>query len=229
MNTKKDILNRQAIQRRKKHRDYIFNRLGNTCAECKTIDNVRLKNKNGPTDSTIFYQKSKETIDKEIKCYGLLCSSCWADNTAKTKYKVIECKVCKTDFKQYSYSRALRCQKCTRPFKKCLDCNERVGLSSIRCRTCDWLKNKDIKIVGLDKDGYIKEKNGKRRIYAHRLVMQKHLGRELFKHENVHHKNGIRHDNRLDNLELWSISQPKGQRVIDKLLWAKEIISLYDN
>ena len=35
------------------------------------------------------------------------------------------------------------------------------------------------------------------------------------------------HDNRLENLELWSTSQPKGQRVVDKLKWAHEIIALY--
>ena len=49
----------------------------------------------------------------------------------------------------------------------------------------------------------------------------------LYDHENVYHKNGDRSDNRLQNLELWSKSQPPGQSVKDKLTWAYEIISLY--
>jgi hypothetical protein len=37
--------------------------------------------------------------------------------------------------------------------------------------------------------------------------------------ENVHHKNGRRADNRPENLELWYVPQPYGQRVIDLVDW----------
>lgn len=65
------------------------------------------------------------------------------------------------------------------------------------------------------------------RIMEHRAVMEHNLGRALLAHENVHHVNGDRSDNRVENLELWSSSQPTGQRVEDKLAWARQIVDLY--
>lgn len=65
-------------------------------------------------------------------------------------------------------------------------------------------------------------------IPEHRIVMEKYLGRKLEKGETVHHKNGVRDDNRIENLELWSTSHPYGQRVEDKIAWAYEILYKYE-
>ena len=63
--------------------------------------------------------------------------------------------------------------------------------------------------------------------FAHRVTMSEMLGRDLFPGENVHHKKGVRSDNRPENLELWVSHQPKGQRPEDLLEWADEIITRY--
>jgi hypothetical protein len=52
-------------------------------------------------------------------------------------------------------------------------------------------------------------------VLEHRHVMEQHLGRKLLKGENVHHVNGRRDDNRIENLELWVTPQMHGQRPRD--------------
>lgn len=135
------------------------------------------------------------------------------------------------------------CIQCKKPMpiqrKPCGTLNRKKLLCSTACRSLFrrlnyQQRNPTQRITQrISKTGYVRiivpGKDGKpsRDVFEHRYVMSKHLGRELLPEETVHHKNGNRQENGLENLELFNSRHGPGQRVADKVAFAIEMLRTY--
>ena len=133
------------------------------------------------------------------------CPSCRYHQT-----KTVLCKVCGITMHSTKYGNCIKCTNKLRP----------------DYGTGKYLKNGYVMVF---QKGHPRAQ-GSRGIYVfeHILVMEKHLKRYLEKDENVHHINGVKDDNRIENLELWVRPQPSGIRAKDAVEWARKILARYE-
>lgn len=144
------------------------------------------------------------------------CSTCSREFTPSSRHK--NCPSCRGEQQKKTC-------KCGKPMYKnartCSSCRINVGESNGNWKGGRTRQSKGYIYIAVDIEGRSKYK------LEHIVVMETHLGRALLQGENVHHINGIRDDNRLENLELWVKPQPTGVRAKDAVIWAKEILRRY--
>ena len=147
------------------------------------------------------------------------------------RLNVLVCAVCDRKFNQ---KRINNTEYCTLKCKKLAASRRHKGISiNGPCMTAPWgsgyKTSNGYKMISKNHPNAKcrSPKTGKGQVMEHVWVMSERIGRPLNKKETVHHRNGIRDDNRLENLELWSSSHPPGQRVEDKIHWCKEFLEQY--
>lgn len=226
-----------------------FSLKGEPIMRCCSICNITSKTPYKDICRSCYNKKWKVTLEprKCEKCssiftdVGNICRPCRYQKR-KENHKYLPCQSCgREGFMKMNIKLGL-CNTCLRKKREIEEPGfkeKRILLNRIMHRK---YRGKDVnaplrvpKGIWTNKEGYVllfkqghPNASPKGSLAQHTYVMSEHLGRPLRKGESVHHKNGIRDDNRIENLELWDRNQPTGQRVEDKIAWCKEYLKFHD-
>ncbi len=151
---------------------------------------VKIRPKGGPS-----YRMKDVNLAKE-------CIEMWKNGYTQTQIGAIK------NLNQRTVSKLI---------KTYIDKDEYVKLSGRNLRFSEGrIKQSDgYMAVSIDKDNpYFCMSYSGGYVLEHRYVMAKHIGRPLERKETVHHLNGDRSDNRIENLQLMSGGHPKGQKFV---------------
>lgn len=147
-----------------------------------------------------YYRRgTRKSVTCSMLCKRKYISKIQTGKTQKRSGKYIVCRVCKKEFYESP------CKASTRVYCS-IDCRNKDGYF---WKNISGKNNYNWKGGTTITKGYVyklakSHPNGNKggRVMEHRLVMEKKLGRYLTKNEEVHHINGIKTDNRIENLEI---------------------------
>lgn len=158
---------------------------------------------------------------KYYKTCSAVCSAEAAKLRAQERSPFIECFICNKSFRIKTSEIGVRVtcsMKCSAKHRKIYmkgEGNHQHGLKGNL--NASWKDGKRISNYGYVLI-YVGKENGRGSDdYAleHRVLMERHIGRKLLRQEIVHHKNGIKTDNRIENLEIMSLSEHTSKHNLD--------------
>lgn len=173
------------------------------------------------TEETVTTRNTRKQKSKGAGVYKQDNTGQWwyVHSTGRKRAKWLECVICGKNFPGQRYEKTCSVP-CT--YRRISLIKQESGhhlwKGGVSRETSGYIYILSKKHPYANKGGYVAQ---------HRLVVEKNIGRYLTPNETVHHRNGIRDDNRLENLELFCKAHGAGQRVTDLIDFSIRTLERY--